>query len=391
MSAVPRSEAVERSATTPRVLLVASFVRPHPGGVEDFVDTSRALLEERGLRTRVLACRLPGSDTTADVAVPTRFVGSSSWPLPTGGWRALWREVAAADLVVANNARHVLPVLAVLLSRARGRTAFLVMHGSGVGPYGGPRAFGLARSIFQRSLGRVAMRLAHPVSVSRAGVEGARLLYGVEAAYLPYPLRPQPPPALPPELALDDAMRIVWVGRLFPEKNPLLAVEAVEILRRGRAAELHVCGDGPLRPELERLARQRDWLVLHGSRPWEEAQALQASGHACLTTSVADNVQVALLEALSRGIPAVSTRVGDAQSYYVSSPLQGLCVPVGDPAAIAAALREIASSYDRYRREFTANAEILRARHADVGDDLVRLLRSGLGDGGSVEPPDPVS
>ncbi len=169
---------------------------------------------------------------------------------------------------------------------------------------------------------------------------------------------------------------IVWVGRLFPEKNPRLAVEAVEILRRDRAAELHVCGDGPLRPELERLAAQRSWLVLHGAQPWEEAQALQAGGHACLATSVADNVQVAVLEALSRGIPTVSTRVGDAPTYYASTSLQNLCVPAGNPTAMAAALGDIASSYDRYRREFAANAEILRARHTDVGDDLVRLLRS---------------
>jgi glycosyltransferase involved in cell wall biosynthesis len=376
---MPRSETTQ--SPTPRVLLVASFVRPHPGGVEDFVDSARALLEERGLKTRVLACRLPGSDTTADVVVPTRFVGSSSWPLPLGGWRALRREVAAADLVVANNARHVLPVLAVLVSRACGRRAFLVMHGSGVGPYGGPRAFGLARSLFQRSLGRVAMRVAHPVSVSRAGVEGARLLYGVEASYLPYPLRRGSPPASPLELGPDEPMRIVWVGRLFPEKDPLLAVEAVEILRRGRAAELHVCGDGFLRSELERIAGQRSWLVLHGSLPWEEVQALQAGAHVCLATSVADNVQVAVLEALSRGIPTVSTLVGDAGSYYVSPALQSLCVPAGDAAAIAAALREIASSYDRHRGEFAANAEFLLARHTHVGDDLVRLLYSELADG----------
>ena len=157
---------------------------------------------------------------TADAVVPTRFVGSSSWPLPTGGWRTLWREVAAADLVVANNARHVLPVLTVLLARGRGRKAFLVMHGSGVGPYGGSRVFGVARAVFQRTLGWAAMGFAHPVSVSRAGVEGARLLYGVDATYLPYPLRRQPPPPDPPELEGGEALRIVWVGRLFPRRIP---------------------------------------------------------------------------------------------------------------------------------------------------------------------------
>jgi glycosyltransferase involved in cell wall biosynthesis len=357
------------------VLLVASFVRPHPGGIEDFVDSARALLVERGVRTTVLACSLPGWDTTADVVVPTCFLGSSSWPLPVGGWRTLWREVSSADLVLANNTRQVLPVLAVLLARARGRSAILVMHGSGAGPYAGRPGSAFARSFFQRSLGRLAMRLGHPVSVSRAGLEGARTLYGVKAGYLPYPLRPQSPSAHPTELGPEEAMRIVWAGRLFPEKDPLRAVEAVEILRRERSAELHICGDGPLRRRLERLARERGWLHLHGALSWQAAQDLQAGAHVCLSTSAADNVQVAVLEALSRGIPTVSTRVGDAPSYYSAASLRDLCVPAGDPAAVAAALGEIASSYDRYRRRFSANAEILRARHENVGDELVRLLR----------------
>ena len=359
------------------MLLVASFVRPHPGGVEDFVDSARTLLEERGLRTKVLACRLPGWDTAADVVVPTRFLGSSSWPLPVGGVRALWGEVGAADFVLANNTRQALPVLAVLLARTRRRPAFLVMHGSGAGPYAGPRVSAIARSFFRRSLGRVAMRLARPISVSRAGLVGARRLYGVEATYLPYPVR-QSPPARPKEPRPDEAMRIVWVGRLFPEKDPIRAVEAVEILRRERSAELHVCGDGPLRGRLELLAEERPWLVLHGALSWKAAQDLQADAHVCLSTSVADNVQVALLEALSRGIPTVSTRVGDAPSYYGAASLRDLCVPPEDPAAMASALGEIASSYTPYRQLFSANADILRARHARVGDELVRLLGSGL-------------
>jgi glycosyltransferase involved in cell wall biosynthesis len=369
------------------VLLISSFVRPHPGGVEEFVDSSRAVLEKRGLQTRVLACRLPGLDTSADALIPTRFVGSSSWPLPTGGWRPLWREVSAADVIVANNARHLLPVLAVLLARARGRAAFLVMHGSGAGPYGGSRAFGLVRWTFQRTLGLLAMRLSHPVSVSQAGVEGARRLYGVEASYLPYPLRELPPASPFPTLDPDRPLRIAWVGRLFPEKDPLLAVEAVENLRRRRDARLHVCGDGPLRPELERLARQRPWLVVHGARSWEGAQALQAGGHACLATSVADNVQVTVLEALSRGIPTVSTRIGDAPSYYLSSSIRHLCVAPRDPDAAADALYDLASSYDRYRPEFAANASLLRARHADAGEALIRLLLAALPEAGTAGPP----
>jgi glycosyltransferase involved in cell wall biosynthesis len=369
------------------VLLISSFVRPHPGGVEEFIDSSRALLEERGLQTRVLACRLPGQDTTADALIPTRFVGTSSWPLPTGGWRTLWREVSAADAIVGNNARHLLPVVAVLLSRARGRVAFLVVHGSGAGPYGGSGAFRLARLFFEKTLGRLAMRVSRPVSVSRIGVEGAQRLYGVQASYLPYPLRDVPPVSSSPALEPDRPMRITWVGRLFPEKDPLLAVAAVEILRRRREAVLDVCGDGPLRSELEQLARQRPWLLVHGARSWEEVQVLQAGGHACLATSVADNVQVTVLEALSRGIPTVSTRVGDAPSYYFSSSIRQLCVPPRDPEATADALFDLASSYDSLRSLFAANAAILRVRHASAGEALARLLVEALPSTGSAERP----
>jgi glycosyltransferase involved in cell wall biosynthesis len=356
-----------------KALLVSSFVRPHRGGVEEFVESARTLLEERGWETRTLACRLPDVRAAADAVVPTRFLGGSEWPLPTGGWRTLWREVGAADVVIANNARHPLPVISVLAARARGRTALLVIHGSGEGPQAGPWPFRLARSLFERTLALLAVRLSRPVSVSRAGVEGVRKLYGAAADYLPYPVRELPPVPAPPTLSANEPLSVAWVGRLFPEKDPLLAVEAVDAVRRERETVLHVCGDGRLRRELEELAARRPWLVLDGTVPWEEAQALQARAHVCLSTSVADNVQVAVLEALCRGIPTVSTRVGDAPAYYVRPAIRHLCVVARDPDAVAGALLDLAASYERYRREFAANAQLLQARHEHAGAILATL------------------
>ena len=360
------------------MLLISSFVKPHPGGVEEFVDASRALLVERGLQTRVLACRWPGMDSSADAVVPTRFLGRSSWPLPIGGLRTLWKEVTGADAVVANNARQLLPVFGVLAARASGRAAFLVVHGSGAGPYTGSSPFGVARRLFEKTLGNLALRLSHPVSVSKAGIEGVRRLYGLQASYLPYPLRDLHPVETPPALDRDLPLRVAWVGRLFPEKDPLTAVAAVDILRRRLDAVLDVFGDGPLRTRLDHLARERPWLRLHGARSWEEVQRRQADGHICLSTSVADNVQVAVLEALSRGIPTVSTRVGDAPSYYVETALEHLCVRPAEPQAAADALLDLASSYDAYRRGFIANAAALRERHGQAGDVLARLVSDAL-------------
>ena len=201
-----------------RVLLVSSFVVPHVGGVEQFVETARGILLDRGYDVRILACRLAGADTTADDTVPTRFLGGSSWPLPVGGWRTVWQGVRQADVVVANNGRHLLPVLTVLLARVQRKGAIFVVHGSGEGPQTGSAAFRVVRAAFQRTLARRAIRVSRAVSVSRVGVVSIRRLYGAEAGYLPYPLRAGPPVARSRALAADEPVRVVWVGRLSPEK-----------------------------------------------------------------------------------------------------------------------------------------------------------------------------
>ena len=76
-----------------KVLIVSSFVLPHMGGVEQFVETAKELLRVSGCSVRVLACRQPKASIEADAAVPTWFVPPGGWPLPVGGWHTLWREV----------------------------------------------------------------------------------------------------------------------------------------------------------------------------------------------------------------------------------------------------------------------------------------------------------
>ena len=98
----------------------------------------------------------------------------------------------------------------------------------------------------------------------------------------------------------------------------------------------------------------------------------------CLSTSVWDNVQVAVLESLARGVPVVSTRVGDALRYYLTASLARWCVEPGDPEAAGRALDELAESYDEQRQAFAANGEQLLAlpqRRAPGPDGADRLCR----------------
>jgi glycosyltransferase involved in cell wall biosynthesis len=357
-----------------RVLLVSSFVLPHAGGVEQFVATIREMLERSGATIRVLACRREGEDASADAVVPTSFVGPSGWPVPVGGWRTLWREVGGADAVIANGSLHLLPGMAVLAARRRGVPALLVIHGSGAPLPHGSAGFRAVRSGFQRSLGRLAARSALAVSVSHAGIEGARERYGVEARHLPYPLPELPRVAPVPGPAEGAPLRVAWIGRLSPEKDPARAVAAVERLRARRPAVLELFGDGRLRGEIDALAASRPWLTVHGSRPWPEVLAAQGAAHAVLATSVWDNAQVALLEALARGVPAVTTRVGDAPRYLLEPALDRFCVGAADADALGGALAELAASYDEWRARFAANGERLRALHGGAADVLTELI-----------------
>ena len=357
-----------------RILLVSSFVVPHAGGVEQFVQTVRQLLEARGCEVRLLACRRPGEDATADAVVPARYLGPAGWPLPVAGWGTIRREIAGADAVVANVALQPLSVAAIALARRQGVPRLLVVHGSGQPRRHGSRAIRTLRVLFMRAVARPVMRRCLPVSVSVAGVEGAERAYGVRVRYLPYPLGDLPvaePRAGPAD---GEVLRLVWVGRLAPEKDPLLAVRVLDSLRDGHDATLDVYGGGPLQPELARLGETRPWLTLHGSRPWREVLAAQERAHACLSTSRWDNVQVAVLEALARGVPVISTRVGDAPRYYALPELERFCVAPGDAAMLADATAAVAAGYDDHRRAFAANGARLRAVHNESARILMELI-----------------
>ena len=75
-----------------------------------------------------------------------------------------------------------------------------------------------------------------------------------------------------------------------------------------------------------------------------------------------------------RMVHLVSTRTGDALSYYERPAIRHLCVPPADPAGLADALLDLAGSYSRFSQEFAENAAVLRARHARSGDLLAGLV-----------------
>jgi glycosyltransferase involved in cell wall biosynthesis len=182
---------------------------------------------------------------------------------------------------------------------------------------------------------------------------------------VPPPSPPLPAPAVPPgQLALG------FVGRLEEQKGADLLIEAVIALRkRGAAVHTLIAGDGPLRGALAaRLAAAgaADAVTWLGE---VDGRALMRSLDVLVLPSRYEGFPYVLLEALHARLPVVCTAVGGVEET-VRDGENGRVVPA-DPAAIAAAVQELA---DPHLRERMCEAAARRAAHFTVAVMTEHLL-----------------
>lgn len=165
----------------------------------------------------------------------------------------------------------------------------------------------------------------------------------VEPAAIPWPGRSSAHPRV----------ICVSVASLKPVKNPALLVQAAA--RTHANAHFVWVGDGPLRDEVEDLAKRlgvADRFTLAGAvddvRPWLEAADL------FVLSSDREAAPVGVLEAMSMGLAIVATRTGDLADRVELSGA-GLLTATQDP-------KELAAAIDRLGRD-----PALRRRMGDSG------------------------
>ena len=170
-------------------------------------------------------------------------------------------------------------------------------------------------------------------------------------------------------------LRILSVGRLDTEKNPLLLADALALLNRAAPRwRLVVCGEGELRGELEaRLAElgQSDQAELLGYVPFGEPLAAQYRGcHALLHTSWTEGLPQVLVEAFAAGLPVIAADVGGIAQAVGEAAVR---VPPGDPDAAARALSAMAA--DPAGRERLVRAGRSYAEAHTIEAESLRVAR----------------
>lgn len=220
------------------------------------------------------------------------------------------------------------------------------------------------RSAAQHRLQRQAYRAAHRiVANSRAaaaqlgveGVPGDRVTVIHNGLDSPAAVRRRTP---------GNPCVITMVANLRPGKGHECLLDAIAALHLpGRSLRVQLAGDGPLRDALAAsiVARQlSDRVRLLGHQ--DDVPALLADTDIFVLPSTSEAFPNGLMEAMSCGVPVVASDVGGIPEL-VRHGENGLLVPPGDAAALAAALNRLIADPDGAARLGLAARESVVSRY----------------------------
>ncbi len=174
------------------------------------------------------------------------------------------------------------------------------------------------------------------------------------------------PPAQPADPAVMSAWgggpKLVTVGSLKAVKDHPTLLRALALVRKEAPAKLLIVGEGAERARIEALAGELGLTgaaVFAGYHPTPHSYAAEAD--AFVLSSRTEGLGNVLVEAMACGTPVVSTDCPTGPREVLADGRYGRLTPVGDPAALAAAILEtLAAPPDR-------DALIRRAEDFSIG------------------------
>lgn len=144
----------------------------------------------------------------------------------------------------------------------------------------------------------------------------------------------------PAQRAQSGPLRVIWVGRLESQKDPLLAIDAFAILAASQPSHLTIVGAGSMLAESQARVRALglgELVSFTGALPKSQVAGLMREADVFLLTSHYEGSPTVLVEAAASGLPSAATRDADTDGFLGD----GLCGAIAtsrDPSAVAEAL-----------------------------------------------------
>jgi len=179
----------------------------------------------------------------------------------------------------------------------------------------------------------------------------------------------------PPSRQATSPLQLVCTGRLVAAKGHHILLEALKLLHdHGVALHTTLIGDGPERTRLENFVRLRGLqksITFTSALSHAETLNHVRDADIFVLASFAEGVPVALMEAMSFGVPCVSTTIAGIPEL-ITTGQDGILVPPANANALAAAIESLAQ--DPALRAFlghSARTRILREYNLPLNHELL--------------------
>jgi len=278
-----------------------------------------------------------------------------AWRL-AGNWKP---DVIHAHFAVPTGA------LAFPVSRLTGIPYVLTAHLGDV-PGGVPEQTARLFSLVN-PLARILWKSAAGVTAVSSFVSGlARAAYGLEPVIIRNGIEPRAAGITP---RANSTPRILLAGRLSVQKNPLLALQALALLK-DLDWSLSIIGEGPLgaalRVEAGKLGLEKR-VTFHGWLAGERVAAIMAQSDILIMTSLHEGLPMVGVEALQHGLAIVGSAIGGLQDVVDEGENGFLCAL--QPEAFAGRLRSLLS--DRELLTTMQQASLAKADRFDLAESVI--------------------
>ena len=318
-----------------RVVLVGPIPPPF-GGMANQTKQLQRLLETSGAAVEFVATNPPYSPAWVERLKGIRAI-LRLVPYCVSLWRAGGRADVAHVMASSGWAWHFFAAPAVWVFSLRGVPVVVNYRG------GGAEAFFARGFVFVKpTLSRAAAIVVPSPFLQR--IFAAR---GFEVRVVPNVVDRSlfAPAAGVGEAGRGASLHLVVARNLEPIYDVGTAIRAFARVREAFPdARLSIAGMGPDRRALERLASEiapSESITFTGRLDNEAMARLYRTADVILNPSLVDNMPISILEALSAGIPVVSTNAGGIPDV-VENEVQALLVPPRDPEAMAVAVLRLA-------------------------------------------------
>ena len=329
-----------------RVSIITETWPPEVNGVALTVNGLAHGLAARGHAVQVVRPRPPGG-AAQDDAVTTLAVRGAALPrypglrfgLPCGGHlRRDWSDKAPDVVYIATEG----PLGCSAMNAAKRLhipvcTGFHTRFDDYVGHYGlswlRPIATAHLRRFHNRAAATLVPTRALAKELTQLGINNARLLRRAVDTKLFHPTRRDAQLRKSWGVGDNDPV-VIYVGRIAPEKNLDLAVQAFRKLQARMPGARYVwIGDGPARAEL--AARNPDFIFA-GTHLGEDLARHYASADLFSFPSLTETFGNVTLEAMASGLAVVAFDQGAAHEH-IANGISGMRVPADEPQAFLSA------------------------------------------------------